>query len=91
MLHPAVVEKVRHIGMIDINQLPRKPALERWVFDLHAEGASRVLLRVLHQRAIAMTPAEEARILACMDSDRIERWTDRALTATRIDEFFAEL
>lgn len=76
--------------MIDISQLPRNPALERWVSDLHAEGASRVLLRVLHQRAIAMTPAEETRILACMHSDQIERWTGRALTGTRIDEVFAE-
>ena len=90
VLHPAVVEKVRSIAMIDISQLPRNPALERWVSDLHAEGASRVLLRVLHQRAIAMTPVEETRILACMDSDQIERWTDRALTATLIDEVFAE-
>ena len=77
--------------MIDINQVPKNPAVEQWAADLRTNGEARLLVRILRLRGIATQPADEARILACMDSDQIERWTDRALTATRIDEFFAEL
>lgn len=90
VLHPAVVEKMRSVTMIDISQLPRNPALERWVSDLHAEGAAQVLRAVLRKRGVLITPGDEARIAACMDYPQIERWTERALSANRIDEVFAE-
>jgi len=90
VLHPAVVEKVRSIAMIDISQLPRNPALERWVSDIHAEAYGRMLLLALRKRSIVTTPADEARIAACTDPAQIERWFERAVTATGIDEVFAE-
>jgi hypothetical protein len=89
VLHPLIVEKVRRIAMIDINQFPKNPAVEQWAADLRANGEARLLVRILRLRGIAAQLADEARILACMDAPQIELWTERALTATRIDEVFA--
>nr|MBK7065846.1 hypothetical protein [Deltaproteobacteria bacterium] len=75
--------------MIDINQVPRNPAVERWAADLQAARRG-LLFASWRLRGIATQPADEARILACMDTTQIERWADRALTATLIDEVFAE-
>ena len=38
VLHPSVMEQLRSAAMIDINQLPRNPALDRWKSELRDEG-----------------------------------------------------
>jgi len=94
VLHPSVMEQLRSAAMIDINQLPKNPALERWKADLRAEGAvegeARMLLRILRRRGFVVGPDVEARLLATTDRARIERWADRALDAASLDAVFAD-
>ncbi len=96
--------------MIDVHQLPRNPALERWKSELRdegrvegeargrvegeargrVEGEARLLVRILRRRGFDVTAAVEARVLATVDADLIERWADRALVAATLDAVFAE-
>ncbi|HEY3356073.1 MAG TPA: hypothetical protein VGQ83_22665 [Polyangia bacterium] len=46
-----------------------------------AEGMAGGLLTVLSLRGLAVSPARRARILACRDLARLERWIARAVTA----------
>lgn len=94
VLHPSVLEKVRSAAMIDINQLPKNPALEQWKAELRAEGAvkgeARLLLHILRRRGFVVDADVEARLLATTDLARIERWADRALDASSLDAVFAD-
>ena len=88
--------------MIDIDQLPKNPALERWVAEMTANGEARgkalgkvageagLLLRVLRLRGVVVTAANEARILAATETAEIERWADRALTVADASDLFVE-
>ena len=80
--------------MIDINQLPRNPALEEWVAELtangEARGEARLLLRMLRLGGVALSSEDEARILASTDTAQIERWADRALVVTHAGDLFDE-
>jgi hypothetical protein len=83
--------------MIDINQLPKNPALERWKAELRAEGAvegeargeARMLVRILRGRGFVVSAEVESRVLATDSVDVLERWADRALTAASLDDVFA--
>ncbi len=102
VLHPSVMEQLRRAAMIDINQLPKNPALEKWKAELRAEGAvegeargrvlgeAHLLLRILQRRGFAVSVDVEARLLAATDAARIERWADRALDAATLDAVFAD-
>ena len=106
VLHPSVLEQLRRAAMIDINQLPKNPAWERWKADLRAEGAlegeargeargqilgeARLLMRILRRRGFVVSADVEARLLATTDLARIERWADRALDAASLDVVFAD-
>ncbi|NLU66612.1 hypothetical protein HCC30_04925 [Streptomyces sp. HNM0574] len=48
------------------------------------------LLAVLEARQIPLPDAERKRITSCRDSAALDRWFRRALTATTLDEVFAE-
>ncbi len=78
--------------MIDINQLPTNPVLESWKAELRAEGEARgearMLVRVLRGRGFTVSPEVEARLLATDSVDALERWADRALAASSLDEVF---
>ncbi len=84
--------------MIDIDQLPKNPALERWVAEITANGKALgkvageagLLLRVLRLRGVVVTAANEARILAATETAEIERWADRALTVADASDLFVE-
>ena len=55
------------------------------------EGEARLLIRMLDRKeGVELTDALRQRILECTDIDLIERWFDRALTATSIDDIFSE-
>ena len=56
-----------------------------------AKGEARLLIRMLDSKeSIELTDVLRQRILECTDVDLIERWFDRALTATSIDDIFSE-
>lgn len=104
--HPSVVEKLRSTEMIDIDQLPYNPALERWEEDVmkrrgarlqaeseargEARGEALMLLRILRRRGLEVSSATEARLLATTETALLERWADRALDAASIEAVFAE-
>ena len=98
VLHPTLTEKLRSALMIDINQLPKNPVLERWKAELRAEGVAlgeasgeaRMLVRILRRRGFVLSADLAARVLATTDIERIERWADRALVAATLDAVFVE-
>lgn len=55
-----------------------------------AEGKAEALLRLLAGRGVAVGPTARDRILACSDTATLDVWFDRAITATTVDDVFAE-
>jgi hypothetical protein len=54
-----------------------------------AKGKAEGILRILAKRGISMSELQRRRILDCGDLATLDRWFDRALTVTQIDELFA--
>ncbi len=55
-----------------------------------AQGEANALLRVLERRSITVPDEARSRILACTSTAQLDAWLDRALTATRIEDVFAD-
>jgi hypothetical protein len=55
-----------------------------------AEGLAEALLRVLAARALTPSPQQRSTILSCADPRRVERWIERALRATSVEEALRE-
>ena len=51
-----------------------------------AKGEARALLAALRVRGIPVPDAARERILAETDPERLERWVERAIVATSLDE-----
>ncbi|NEE03282.1 hypothetical protein [Phytoactinopolyspora halotolerans] len=66
--------------------------LRRWrdrgLAEGEAKGEARTLLRVLAARGISVPEDIRVRITECTDLDQLDAWTDRAATATSIDDIF---
>jgi predicted transposase YdaD len=54
-----------------------------------AKGKAEALLVLLRHRALAMTSDQQHRILTCTDLATVDRWLDRAFSATSVDELLA--
>ncbi|HSK03106.1 MAG TPA: hypothetical protein VK932_17765 [Kofleriaceae bacterium] len=54
-----------------------------------AEGKAEFILKTLAKRGIPTTEVQRRRILDCSDGATLDRWFDRALTVTQIDDLFA--
>ncbi|MBX6748754.1 MAG: hypothetical protein IRY85_03645 [Micromonosporaceae bacterium] len=54
------------------------------------KAGAKYLLRVLDRRAIPMTDDQRSRIMACTDPAILDRWLDRALDATTIDDVLTD-
>lgn len=54
-----------------------------------AEGEAKALLKILRARGLAIDAAAEARILATRDLALLDRWLERALVASSVDEVLA--
>ncbi len=50
------------------------------------EGESKALLKILTQRGLAIAEAQHRRIVSCADVATLDRWLDRALAVTSVDE-----
>lgn len=46
------------------------------------------MLRLLRVEGLTLTPERQARIEGCTDTDQLETWADRLLTATTIADVF---
>lgn len=55
-----------------------------------AEGKAETLLKLLQLRGFIVPEAEQARVLACRDLDRLDAWVARVLTARDLDEVLAD-
>jgi hypothetical protein len=53
-----------------------------------AEGVLGSLLIVLKARSLALSAAQRARIERCRNAETLQRWLERAASATRADEVF---
>jgi hypothetical protein len=64
-VHPSIVERVRSVEMIDIDQLPTNPALERWIADITRAKEAQMQAREaqMQAKAIASRAEGEARML----------------------------
>ena len=60
----------------------------RLVAEGKAEGKAEDILKILAKRGISLTDEHRRRILGCGDLATLDRWFDRALTATAIRELF---
>jgi hypothetical protein len=55
-----------------------------------AQGEARALLIVLRVRGIDVPEADRERVLAQGDSERLQRWPERAATAATLAQVFDE-
>jgi hypothetical protein len=55
-----------------------------------AKGEARALLAALRARGIAVPDAARERILSELDTERLERWVERAVVAHSLDEVLDE-
>lgn len=53
-----------------------------------ADGEAKALLRVLAARRIAVSDDARDRIMGCTDIDQLERWLDRAVSVSSVEELF---
>jgi len=52
------------------------------------KGMVKMLERLLDRRGLALEPEQHERIAACEDENLLQRWFDRAVTATTIGAIF---
>ena len=77
--------------------MPRRTALGRqngWEkarADGRTEEAARAVLTALRVRGLAVPDATRELILAQKDPQRLERWLEKAILATSVDEVVEEL
>lgn len=65
-----------------------------WVDSLRAEGKAegeaKSILRVLATRGVEVPDEARDRIARCTDEETLGTWLDRSVTATTVDELFAD-
>ena len=54
-----------------------------------AKGKAEAVLKILMRRGLTITAAQRRRIVACVDLTTLERWLDRSLSASSVDELLA--
>lgn len=55
-----------------------------------AKGMATLLLRLLDQRGLPVAVELEHQVSPCQDPAQLQRWFDRALAATRIEDVFGD-
>jgi hypothetical protein len=55
-----------------------------------AVGKAEMILRILAKRGVEVTDGARRRVIGCADLDQLDMWGLRAVTATDIDDLFAE-
>ncbi|MFT9475240.1 hypothetical protein [Streptomyces sp. 11-1-2] len=72
----------------------RSEHAQRAFAEVRAEGqavkGANDVLRVLSLRGLEVTPKTRERIEACKDLDLLDTWLDRAVTASRTEDLFAD-
>jgi hypothetical protein len=99
MLYSALIEKA--LSEAARKALAMEPQIEKFFSDAHrrsydrgkakgeVEGEVKALMMILKRRGIAMTDEQQQQIVACADVAILDRWLERALSVTSVDELFA--
>ncbi|MBA3548657.1 MAG: hypothetical protein H0T76_19400 [Nannocystis sp.] len=53
-----------------------------------ALGEAQLLLKLLRFKGFTVSPELTARVESCQDIDQLDRWAERVLTATSLDDIF---
>ena len=53
------------------------------------KGGTAAVLKILARRRIAVSDVQRVQILACIDPDVVNRWIDRAVEVSSVDELLA--
>ena len=77
--------------------LDMEPQIEKFFTEAHrrsydrgeAKGKADALLMILKRRDLAITDEQQHQIVTCTDLATLDRWLDRALSATSVDELLA--
>ncbi|MEV4468854.1 hypothetical protein [Nonomuraea sp. NPDC049504] len=80
---------------VTFEQLMEVPYVRRYI-ELgaalaEARGMAYVVIRVLNERGLSVSPEAEERIRSCTDHEMLENWIGRALKADSVDELFEEV
>lgn len=70
----------------DAREIGRKEGREQG----QRQGRADAVLTILRVRGIPVSDAERERVLAERDPDRLERWLERAISATSLAELLGE-
>jgi hypothetical protein len=57
---------------------------------IYEQGKAAYLLRALRSRGLEPSEAQQEQIASCADEAQLDRWFDRAMTATSVTEVFAD-
>ncbi|MGR3934023.1 hypothetical protein [Streptomyces sp. BRA346] len=79
-----------HMLDVEPNIFFRSNLGQRAFTDVRIESRAEDILRVLGQRELNVTAETRKRIEECRDLDVLGTWLDRAVTASRTEELFAD-
>jgi hypothetical protein len=88
VLSTAMFARLKEIAMHP-DSFPESPGLRAWREELEARGEARALLTVLATRGIVVDEPSRARILSTADASQLERWLERAVTASSLADVFS--
>jgi hypothetical protein len=55
-----------------------------------AWGKAEVLVKILDSRTIDLTSEQHDQVMSCADPSQLDRWIDRALAATSVEDVFQD-
>ncbi|EFL22629.1 hypothetical protein SSOG_02343 [Streptomyces himastatinicus ATCC 53653] len=79
-----------HMLDVEPNIFFRSNLGQRAFTDVRIESRAEDIVRILGQRGLEVTGETRQRIEACRDLDVLATWLDRAVTASRAEELFAD-
>ncbi|NUP67233.1 MAG: hypothetical protein HOW71_34250 [Nonomuraea sp.] len=97
LLPEVIVAKFMEFTMVmGTRREPRSTWVRRWLAEAEAEGKAegeaegeaKAILRILKKRGIPVSDEAAERIFACNDTEILETWIDRAITAHSVDALF---
>jgi hypothetical protein len=57
---------------------------------VEARGKAEVLVKILDSRTIDLTSEQRDQVMSCADPSQLDRWIDRALVATSVEDVFQD-
>ena len=76
-------------GLVNYFNQAQRRNFERGIAEGRAQGEATALLKILTRRGLTVTAAQRRRIVACTDLAMLERWLDRSLSASSVEELLS--